>query len=173
MLMSNSRLRTKVIPNNIEIGNFICKIFRLDRDCRQKISKRSLLRNTQFCFHHMRRMTTKESLITFASNSRKPLTVYPSFEKNTGKLLFRTIQFFASLDSLNFRQALFNNFLLTCLNCKIGLSKSNFVFSRITILGYEVTGIASQLNITYISWNTRTNTNHFRDVTKMVFYSLF
>lgn len=46
------------------------------------------------------------------------------------------------------------------------------VASGITILCYEVTGIASEYHIIDFSLRTRTQTNHFADANKMVKYQL-
>ena len=68
-----------------------------------------------------------------------------------------------------FQKALLNQFCPAGLHRKIGLGKSDFLFSGVAVLGDEITGVAAQHDVIHLALAARAEINHFVDVNKMVF----
>src|SRR3972149_3774724 len=150
------------------VGDFSGEVLGSNRDRWKEVGKRTGFRNSKPVFHCLGGVASKEGGVTFRSNSPESLFVNASLIDVPGKLYFGFAQFLSGLETLMQLDTLLYDLLLPGLDGKVTLGKGNLIFSGVSILGNQVAGIASEHNIINGSFCTGTDSDHFRDVTKMV-----
>lgn len=148
MFRSDSILPLHIlILTNIVIRYFCSKIFCLEENRREKVSKRAIFMDSEFFLHRLSIITSKEDSISFAPDTSHPHAIHSSLECKSCELLFCLSQFFSHMNPLIIEELLFYELLFSSLHSKIRLSKGYLLFSCIAILRYEVCSISSEMKI--------------------------
>lgn len=79
-------------------------------------------------------------------------------------------EFGTSLNALIIKETLMNDFSPACLDCEVILRKGYLRFARVAVLRNNITCIASQHDIIYLTFSAFTECYHFADVRKMIRY---
>lgn len=98
-------------------------------------------------FHIFCTIPTEESRIATAPYLRHTEPIDTSLERETCELFFCLSELLSDMDTLEVEEFLFYEFLLSCLDGKIRLSKGDFLLPRVAILRDEICSIASEVKV--------------------------
>jgi hypothetical protein len=150
------------------VRDFRGQVLGLDGHRRQDVGERSGFHSQSF-FHFLGRFSAEQHPVSLASDPSYSLSVHSSLIGEPLEFLLGGREFFPSVQPFVIEDFLLDDFLFSGLDREIGLGKGDFLFSRVTVLGYEVAGVSGKMIIRNVLNGSFSSNYRFADVSKVIF----